>query len=99
MSKQNNTQKILRPRDLFTETGLSRTTIWRISNDPTNGFPKKIQLSAGAVGYFREEIESWLKNRPTVLLATVEQASHSAVPTPGKRRGRKAKNVGVTNEK
>ncbi|OGU05528.1 MAG: hypothetical protein A2075_23845 [Geobacteraceae bacterium GWC2_58_44] len=55
--------EIIRPRDLPLICGLSRTTCWRLSKDPMSGFPPKIRLSAGAVGFSRESIEIWLKSR------------------------------------
>jgi len=61
-----NRRQILRPRDLPYATGLSRTTCWRLSKDPTSGFPKKLKLSTGAVGYFLEDIEAWLRTREVI---------------------------------
>lgn len=55
--------EIIRPRDLPQATGLSRTTCWRLSRDPTSGFPPKIRLSAGAIGYSKRAIEEWLQTR------------------------------------
>lgn len=55
--------EIIRPRDLPFITGLSRTTCWRLSRDPSSGFPPKIRLSAGAVGFSKQAIEDWLKSR------------------------------------
>jgi prophage regulatory protein len=56
-------RNIARPRDLPNLTGLSRTTIWRLER--AGDFPKKIKLSAGAVGYFRHELDEWLESRQT----------------------------------
>lgn len=58
-------KKIIRPRDLPAITGLSRTTIWRLEKD--NKFPKRVSLSAGAVGYHRAEVEAWLADRQPVV--------------------------------
>ena len=58
------TAEIIRPRNLPAVTGLSRTTIWRL--EQSGDFPKRIRLSAGAVGYRRPEIEAWLASRQTV---------------------------------
>lgn len=58
--------EIIRPRDLPVVTGLSRTQCWRLSRDPTSGFPPKIRLSSGAVGYSRELLEKWLKTREEI---------------------------------
>jgi prophage regulatory protein len=57
--------EIIRPRDLPRETGLSRTTIWRM--EKIGDFPKRIRLSAGAVGYLRTSVEAWRANRQTVV--------------------------------
>lgn len=67
MPKHHNLQEVIRPRDLPSVTGLSRTTCWRLSKDPSSGFPKKIRLSAGAVGYLRKQIEAWLLSRQNVV--------------------------------
>lgn len=58
--------EIIRPRDLPSVTGLSRTQCWRLSRDPASGFPSKIRLSSGAVGYSREHLEVWLKSKEEV---------------------------------
>lgn len=55
--------EVIRPRDLPLVTGLSRTQCWRLSRDPNSGFPAKIRLSSGAVGYSREHLEIWLKSK------------------------------------
>lgn len=58
--------EIVRPRDLPFLTGLSRTTCWRLSRDPNSGFPPKIRLSAGAVGFSKNSIREWIKSREGV---------------------------------
>lgn len=55
---------IIRPRDLKALTGLSRTTIWRLER--AEDFPKRIRLSAGAVGYKMADIQIWLDSRQIV---------------------------------
>lgn len=57
--------EIIRPRDLPHETGLSRTTIWRLEKN--GDFPKRVRLSAGAVGYLRASIEQWRAERQAVV--------------------------------
>lgn len=56
--------QIIRPSNLPHATGLSRTTCWRLER--AGDFPKRIKLSAGAVGYRRSDIETWLANREAV---------------------------------
>lgn len=56
--------QIIRPRNLPAETGLSRTSIWRLER--AGDFPKRIRLSAGAVGYRRAEVHAWIESRQSV---------------------------------
>lgn len=58
--------EIIRPRDLQQATGLSRTQCWRLSKDPTAGFPPKIRLSSGAIGFSKKLIEEWLASRQEI---------------------------------
>ena len=58
--------EVIRPRDLPVVTGLSRTQCWRLSRDPASGFPPKIRLSSGAVGYSRQLLQKWLKTREEI---------------------------------
>lgn len=69
MSKHNKLSEVLRPRELPNETGLSRTTCWRLEKDPSSGFPQRIKLTPNgtAVGYIRSEIVRWRESRPTVI--------------------------------
>ena len=67
MQKVHNLSEVIRPRDLPQTIGLSKTTCWRLSKDPSSGFPQKIRLSVGAVGYFRHQLEAWLESRQTVV--------------------------------
>ena len=64
-TNSNDRSCIARPRDLPSLTGLSRTTCWRLEH--AGDFPKKIRLSAGAVGYRVSEIQIWLDSRQTVV--------------------------------
>ena len=54
---------IIRPRDLPQYLGISRTSCWRLEQDPNSGFPPKIRLAKSAVGYFRHQLEAWLESR------------------------------------
>lgn len=57
---------IIRPRDLPQYLGISRTSCWRLEQDPNSGFPSKIRLAKSAVGYFRHQLEAWLESRQMV---------------------------------
>ena len=57
--------QILRTADVITATGLSRTTLWR--RVKAGDFPPPIRLGgpeSRAVGWRRNEIETWINNRP-----------------------------------
>lgn len=56
---------ITRPRNLPAITGLSKTTCWRLER--AGDFPKRIKLSAGAVGYKTSELLEWLASRQNVV--------------------------------
>ena len=58
------TNHFIRPRDLVRLTGLSRTTLWRMSKAGT--FPTSRQISPGCVGVLSEELEAWMQSRKTV---------------------------------
>ena len=55
---------IARPIDLPSITGLSKTTCWRLER--VGDFPRRIKLSAGAVGYKTSELLAWLESRQTL---------------------------------
>jgi prophage regulatory protein len=55
------TDRILRDRQVFDVTKLSKTTRWRLEREGL--FPKKIQLSKNCVGWWESQILSWLEQR------------------------------------
>jgi predicted DNA-binding transcriptional regulator AlpA len=57
-------KSIIRPNYVAQLLGISRTTLWRLCKDKDQGFPERIQLTKGTVGFFLADIESWLETRP-----------------------------------
>ena len=55
---------ILRVRDVIKKTGLSRSSIDRF--EKRKDFPKRIHLSVGVVGWYRNEIDEWLLARHSI---------------------------------
>lgn len=47
------------------KTSLSRTTIWRRVRDD-EVFPKPVDLGGIRVGFYRSEVEEWVRNRRRV---------------------------------
>ena len=56
--------RIIRDPECEERSGLSRTTRWRLEKH--NEFPKRVRISAKAIGWRLSEIEDWLANRPAV---------------------------------
>lgn len=59
--------RIIRFEELQNLIGLSRSTVWRMEEDGT--FPKRVTLSAGAVGWHLHEVLEWLEQRQRGCLA------------------------------
>lgn len=54
--------ELLRYTDVRRKTGdLGRTTIWRL--EKAGLFPQRRRISAGAVGWLKSEIDTWIANR------------------------------------
>jgi prophage regulatory protein len=54
-------KQILRKPAVRQKTGLSDSTIWRL--EKAGKFPKRVHLSANAVGHFENEVDDWLDQR------------------------------------
>ena len=54
--------QMLRPPEVMTRTGLSRTTIWRKVRDGT--FPPPVEIGVNSIGWPAAEISAWLNSRP-----------------------------------
>ena len=59
-------RRILRPKEVRERVGYGRTMLWAKSRDPNDAFPSPIQLGVNSIGYFEDEINEWLENRPRV---------------------------------
>lgn len=72
MSDQTTTKKILREPEVLERTQRSRPQRWR--DIRAGKFPAPVQLGPNAVGWFEDEINSWLASRPRVNYAPVQAA-------------------------
>ncbi len=54
-------ERIIRPKEIRAITGLSNTTIWRMEKAGT--LPKRVKLSAGAVGWLYSAVATWMASR------------------------------------
>jgi prophage regulatory protein len=57
----NQSDRILRPRQLADRFGLSLATLWRLRR--RGDLPEPIRLSPGCVGWRTSEIDAWLTAR------------------------------------
>jgi prophage regulatory protein len=55
------TERMVLWPEVHTLVGLSRTTIWRMER--TGHFPRRVLLSARAVGWQESELKAWLSKR------------------------------------
>jgi len=55
---------IIRWKKVGEKTGLSRVSAWRLERRGL--FPRRVQLSPGAVGWIESEVDEWLETRPRV---------------------------------
>lgn len=65
--------QVIRERDRFALTGLSRVTWWRYER--TGKAPRRIRLGQNSVGWVKSEIEQWVEDR----IASREQAQRAAL--------------------
>jgi len=52
---------ILTKKEVTKKCGLSYSTIWR--EELAGRFPRRVQLTSHRVGWFEDEIETWLDSR------------------------------------
>ena len=58
---------VLRKLEVSKRVGLTTVTIWRL--EKAGKFPQRVQLGPRCVGWKEEEIDQWIKSRPTVVHA------------------------------
>ena len=58
---EQNSDKIIRAKEVQVMTGLSRTTLWRLENK--NEFPNRVGLGANSVGWRLSEVQDWIDKR------------------------------------
>ena len=53
--------RVLREKDRFRLTGLSRVQAWRLEKE--GRFPKRIQLGTNSVGWIASELDAWISRK------------------------------------
>jgi len=62
MNDQGQNRRILPARDVYNRTGLSRGQAWK--EEKRGRFPLRVQLTPYRIGWFEDEIDAWIANRP-----------------------------------
>lgn len=62
-SQSQKTDRIIRLRTVMDKTGLSKSTIYRLSNDPASDYPKPVRPTPHTVGWYESEIDAWVESR------------------------------------
>ena len=71
---------ILRRRDVQSRTGLSKSSLYRITKDGT--FPAPVRLGPRCVGWIEAEVQAWIERRIEIsrrsqeAIATASTSSH-----------------------
>lgn len=65
-------RKIVRPRAVKTITGYSIPAIHAKARDEADPFPGAVVLGPHAVGFYLDEIENWLADRPRTKPVTAD---------------------------
>lgn len=56
-------ERIIRLRDVIGKTGLSKSSVYRLAADPNSDFPPPVRLSQAAVGWKESEVDAWIQSR------------------------------------
>jgi len=60
-TRENGLDRFIRLREIVAVTGLSPATIWR--RERAGDFPRRRQISPGAVGWLASEVQVWMEAR------------------------------------
>ncbi len=78
-------RNIIRDKKVKERTGLGRVQRWRCVKAGT--FPAPIQLGPNSVGWYEDEIDQWLADRPRVIYAPPQPAEAEPEPADGQVSG------------
>lgn len=83
--------RLLRPVEVYTRTGLSRMTVWRLRH--LGQFPAPVQASERRVAYREDQVDEWIASR---MPAANDRRSPGRGKDHGRasRKGRQATNSG-----
>ncbi|WP_028487700.1 AlpA family phage regulatory protein [Thiothrix lacustris] len=56
-------ERIIRLRDVMQKTGLSKSSIYRLAADTNSDFPAAVKLTMATVGWYESLIDAWIVSR------------------------------------
>lgn len=56
-------ERIIRLREVMGKTGLSKSSIYRLAADPNSDFPSAVRLTLATVGWKESLIDAWINSR------------------------------------
>ena len=59
----NQPTRIIRLQAVMHKTGLSKSSVYRLSNGQNSDFPAAVRLSQAAVGWRESEVDAWIQSR------------------------------------
>lgn len=54
--------QIIRAKEVMNMTGLSKSALYSLAREDET-FPKRVQLGSRAIGWVKQEVVAWLKNK------------------------------------
>ena len=56
-------ERFIRLREVIEKTGLSKSSVYRLANDPNSDFPAAVRLTPATVGWKESLIDAWIQSR------------------------------------
>lgn len=66
MPQTQQSDRILRLRQVMDKTGLSKTSVYRLSGDADSDFPESVRLTEKTVGWRESAVDAWVNSRKVV---------------------------------
>lgn len=90
MSATPNPRTILRKEEVLRRTGLKTTRLYELIN--SREFPGQVSIGARAVGWYEDEVQEWIDNRPAVEGCAGRSCNGIKGARPDKRTDHRPKN-------
>ena len=85
MDEQSKARRILRAPAVCERTGKGRVSLWRGVRAGT--FPAPVKLGSNSVGWYEDEVDRWIAERPRAYDNGTAQVGHGAVAKARRKSG------------